>query len=126
MYGASKIGHPATSHRLVVAAAAPEPAPWYEDGHRGGAVLTLAKELEVAASAPPPLVLLPLLSASRGRLDSVRDHTDDPNHGYTWLTHPCPGNPFRTRADEDAWYVEPTREQRQLAMALDIPLYGIC
>ena len=42
------------------------------------------------------------------------------------LTHPCPGNPLRTRADEDAWYVEPTLEQRQLAMALDIPLYGIC
>jgi hypothetical protein len=41
------------------------------------------------------------------------------------LTHPCPTNPFRTRADEDMWYVEPTLEQRQLAMTLGLSLHGI-
>lgn len=41
------------------------------------------------------------------------------------LNHPCPSNPFRSKVDEDMWYVEPTLEQRRMALAMGLPLEGI-
>jgi hypothetical protein len=46
-------------------------------------------------------------------------------HPCRRLTHPTPYNPFRAKADEDAWYVEPTPAQRLLAMEMGLPLWGI-
>ena len=106
-------GRPTASHSTAVVAAtvpptaAPEPAFLTQaDGTVSGPVAEAAMQLAADTGA-----------AQRA--------AHERNRGYTWLTHPCPYNPFRNRADEDSWYVPPTMEQRQAAQELGLPLYGI-
>lgn len=107
-------GHLRRAATITLAAVSPEPtAPWYEDTH----VEALPDWLFDRETAAAPPLAASIAAAIRA---------NDPNHGHTWLTHPCPSNPFRTRADEDMWYVPPSQDQRRLAMTLGLPLYGIC
>ncbi|GAB4816158.1 hypothetical protein N2152v2_003204 [Parachlorella kessleri] len=77
-----------------------------------------------STTAVEPITLLGLL-IPLAALAQQYDPADMRSQGWTWLTLPCPSNPYRTKRDEDAMYVLPTFWQRLKAHLEGRPLYGL-